>query len=175
MGVCRRSAARLAFTGSPASERRVLLRALALLPLASLASRSAQATEYATIGDVFGAIDRLEAEADARLRAIARQMPAARAFAQSVLEDDARHRQRRQALRERLRLGSAPEVEARASEDRDLDGLRSTLESLAYAHAEGLPALADPVAVDWLAHDMMDVSRQLTVVELWIALEGQRG
>ena len=167
--------ARLAFTGSPTLRRRGLLKALALLPAAALRPVVAEATDYADAPDVFSAIDRLEADVDARLRAIAREQPAAREFAQSVLEDGERHRRRRGQLRRQLGLAPAPEPTGPTSPDRTLEGLRSALEALAYAHAEGLPALGDPHAVDVLAHDMIDVSRQRTVVDLWISLEADRG
>jgi hypothetical protein len=53
----------------------------------------------------------------------------------------------------------------------DLEGLRAAQEALAYAHAEGLPALGDSFVVDALARHMVDLSRHLTVTQLWIEAE----
>ncbi len=44
-----------------------------------------------------------------------------------------------------------------------------------HAHAEGLPALGDAGAVAVLARHMVDASRHLTVIDLWIEAEDVRG
>ena len=56
-----------------------------------------------------------------------------------------------------------------------LDGMEFTLPALvALANAEGLPALPDAAAVDLLARHMVEESRHLTVIDLWIADEERR-
>lgn len=139
-----------------------------------LAAR-AEATEYASAAEVFEAVDRLEAGVDARLRALARALPAARPLVVSLLADHERHRSVRARLRRRLRLPAASSSGAEAAGGLDLEALRSAQEALVYAHAEGLPALGDPIAVDGMARNMVDLSRHLAVVGLWIEAEGQRG
>lgn len=142
--------------------------------MAALAARS-EATDYASAAEVFAAVDRLEADVESRLRALAVALPSARAFADSLLQDHARHRRRRAALRRRLRLPAAAAGAAAAGDDPSLDGLRMAVEALVYAHAEGMPALGDAHAVDVMAHDMVDLSRHLTVVDLWVEQEQARG
>ena len=138
---------------------------------------AAAATEYASAADVFTAIDALESDVDARLRALASVLPSARAFSESLLRDHARHRERRASLRRRLKLPatSAPSPAAASADDTSLEALRASVEALVYAHAEGLPALGDAHAVDRMAHDMVDLSRHLTLVQLWIEQEENRG
>lgn len=166
----------MASTGSDATPRRAFLRALGLAPLAAgvLAAR-AEATEYASASEVMAAVDRHEADVAARLRAIVAAVPAARPFADSVLADFERHRSTRARLRSRLGLPAAPSPAAPAAAGRDLEALRAAQEALVYAHAEGLPALGDAVAVEAMARNMVDLSRQLTVITLWIEAEAQRG
>jgi hypothetical protein len=130
--------------------------------------------EYASAGAVFEAIDRGAAEVAARLAAIVKALPSAAEFARSARADLDRHRASREALRHRLRLPAGARIEAGAS-DASLEGLRGALEALTFAHAEGLPALDSALAVDALARDMVDCSRLLTVVILWIDTEVQRG
>ncbi len=157
--------------------RRDFVRALAAAPVAwalGAASR-VEAAEYTSAVEVLDAIDRLEADVAARLRGLVRVLPSAKAFADSAWADHARHRASRAALRDRLRLAAAaPRLETEAA-DRSLAGLRAAQEALVFAHAEGLPALGDPVAVDRLARHMNDLSRHLTIVDLWIEAEQQRG
>lgn len=156
------------------TSRRSLLKSALLAPVAALAARS-QATDYASAAEVFAAVDKLEADVESRLRALAAALHSARAFADSLLRDHARHRQRRAALRRRLKLEAASATSAASGGDATLDGLRMAVEALVYAHAEGLPALGDAHAVDVMAHDMVDLSRHLTVVDLWIEQEQARG
>jgi hypothetical protein len=156
------------------TSRRSLLAAALAAPAAALAAR-ADATEYASAAEVFAAVDTLTAAVVARLRAIAAALPSARAFTDSLLRDHARFASRRATLRRRLKLpGSSPGAAA-ADVDASLEGLRAAVEALVYAHAEGLPALGDPFAVDQMAHDMVELSRHLTVVQLWIEQEEARG
>ena len=151
-----------------ASTSRRALFAAALAPLAA-------ATEYASPNEVFAAIDALEAAVESRLRALAAALLSARAFAQSLLRDHARHRGGRASLRQRLKLPVASVSTAATADDVSLEALRVAVEALVYAHAEGLPAVGDAFAVDQLAHDMVDLSRHLTLVQLWIEQEQNRG
>ena len=65
-------------------------RAAAATPLAGLAlSGAARATEYASASEVLDAIDRLEADVDQRLAAIADAVTGAQAFSGSVAADHA--------------------------------------------------------------------------------------
>lgn len=156
------------------TSRRSLLKAALLTPAAALAART-EATDYASAAQVFAAVDRLEADVESRMRALAAALPSARAFADSLLRDHARHRQRRAALRRRLKLAPASATSAASRDDTSLEALRAAVEALVYAHAEGLPALGDAHAVDVMAHHMVDLSRHLTVVQLWIEQEEARG
>jgi regulator of replication initiation timing len=120
-------------------------------------------------------VDGLEAEVEARLRALGEAVPAARAFVSSALRDHERHRLERARLRRRLRLPAAPEERPQPAQPRSLALLRGAQEALVYAHAEGLPALGDAMAVETLAGHMVDLSRQLTVIDLWMEEEANRG
>ena len=145
------------------TERRVVLKALGALFVA----RGAAARDYASAAEVLDAIDGLARDVRASLDAIASRLPGARAFAESVAADHARHRADRDAIRARRRLApSAPA--AAAAPVRDLEALRALQEELVHAHAEGLPALDDPAAVQVLAGHMVDLSRHLAVIQLWI-------
>jgi hypothetical protein len=157
----------LASTGSA---RRALLKAALLSPLAALAARS-EARDYTSAAEVFDAIDSLEADVAARLRALRLALESSGAWAASVLADHARHRADRERLRRRLRLPPASSRAASAPGAADLEGLRAAQEALVYAHAEGLPAVEDPFVVDALARHMVDLSRHLTVTQLWIEAE----
>ena len=156
-------------------DRSGFLRALVALAWVAVSAR-AEATDYASAGDVFDAVDRLEADVEGRLRSLAAALPAAQTFVQSLLADYSRHRSRRARLRRRLGLPPAarPSTDP-GTEDVSLDGLHTALEALVYAHAEGMPAQGDPQAVEGLARDMVDLSRHLTVVDLWIEEEAARG
>lgn len=155
-------------------DRRSLLKAAALAPLACWARR-AGATDYASAADALAAIDGFETVVAARLRRIASVAPQARALVASFLADHERHRAERARVRRRLRLAPAPALGESASGDASLDALRAQQEALVYAHAEGMPALGDALAVDALSQHMIDLSRQLTVLDLWIEAEGDRG
>jgi len=166
----------LASTGSDgAAVRRALLAALAIAPAGLRLATRAEGAEYASAAEVFDAIERLSADVAERLRAIAARVPAARAFADSVLADQARHRAARERLRRRLGLAPAAAPAAVAAADLSLAGLRGVQQALVFAHAEGLPALQDAEAVGALARHMNDLARQLTVVDLWLEAEEQRG
>jgi hypothetical protein len=159
----------LASTGSG---RRALLKAALLAPVAALFARNGMARDYATAAEVFDAIDGLESDVAARLRGFQRSLPASRGLVASVTADHARHRAAREAFRRRLGLppSSAP-AGAAAAVEADLEGLRAAQEALVYAHAEGLPAVGDSFVVDALAHHMVDLSRHLTLTQLWIETE----
>lgn len=156
---------------STGSGRRALLKAAVLSPLAALAARDGFARDYTSAAEVFDAIDGLEAEVAARLRALRTAMPSSGPFAASVAADHARHRAEREGLRRRLGLPPASAATGTRTAAADLEGLRAAQEALVYAHAEGLPAVGDPFVVQALARHMVDLSRQLTVTQLWIETE----
>lgn len=159
---------------SPAASsppRRTVLKALAAVAL--VAPRAGAARDYATAAEVLDEIDRLAVEVDARLAALAAAVPGAGAFAASVAAVHAAHRRDRDGLRRRLGLAPAPAaVPSRAGTD--LAELRTAVQDLVHAHAEGLPALGDARAVDVLARHMVDGARHLTVVDLWLEAEAAR-
>ena len=146
--------------------RRLVLQALA----AAFAARAASARDYSSAAEVLDAIDALARDVRASLDAIAAGLPGARAFAQSVAADHARHRAARDAIRARRRLAAAS-LPAPAAPSRDLEALRALQQDLVHAHAEGLPALDEAAAVATLAGHMVDLSRHLTVIELWVELQ----
>lgn len=130
--------------------------------------------DYASPREVFTAVDAFEAEVESRLRALAGAAPLARPLALSFLRDHERHRKERGALQNRLGLAAAPLRPARVA-DVSLDGLRKAQDALVFAHAEGLNALGDSRAVDVLARHMVDHSRHLTLIDLWIEQEQANG
>jgi hypothetical protein len=133
----------------------------------------AAAADYASAAEAFDAVDGMEADVAARLAAISSALPSARPFVSSVLADQAKQRGERAGLRRRLGLGEAhaPTV---STAEADLAGLRAAQEALVYAHAEGLPALGDDYAVRVMARHMVELARQLTVIDLWIEAEEHR-
>jgi len=134
-------------------------------------ARTASARDYTSASEVLDAIDGLARDVAASLDAIAASLPGARPFADSVRADHARQRAERDAIRRRHGLAaSAPP--AAAAPSRDLGALRTLQQELVHAHAEGLPALDDPAAVQSLAGHMVDLSRHLTVIDLWIEASG---
>lgn len=157
-------------------ERRALLKAVALSPFWLLARvPRAEAADYASAADALAAIDTLEADVAARLRLIAAGLAQARTLVASFLADHARHRAARARVRRRLRLAPPPPLSEAISDDASLDGLRAQQEALVYAHAEAMPALGDAQAVDAFSKDMIDLARQLTVIDLWLEAEAERG
>lgn len=157
------------------ARRRDVLRVAAVLPVA-IVTAPAEARDYASATEVFSTIDGLEAEVARRLQAVGRAVPAAQSFVASVLGDQERHRAARQRLRRRLGLtAGAAAPAAAAAATADLAALRTAQEALMHAHAEGVPALGDRAAVDVFAHHLVDLSRHLTVIDLWIETETQRG
>ena len=156
-------------------KRRSLLRGLVAAPVA-LAAAGVRAADYASPAEVFLAIDALEAEVGQRLRALSEAMPAARAFAGSLLRDHERQRGDRERLRARLGLPAGGTLRAAQAGDLlSLSALRRSQEALVHAHAEGLPAIGDPIAIDRLARHMVELSRHLAVIDLWIDAEESRG
>jgi hypothetical protein len=134
-----------------------------------------EATDYASATEVLDTIDRLEADVAGRLQAIARAVGGALAFAESVGADHARHRAGRDMLRRRLALGVASAPAPATKPDLSLAALREAQQQLVHAHAEGLPAIGDAGGVDLLARHLVDDSRHLTVIDLWIEAEEERG
>ena len=157
---------------STGSGRRALLKAALLAPVAALFARRGWARDYSSAAEVFDAIDGLEADVSARLRGFARSVPSSRHLVASVTADHARHRAARARFRRRLGLAPSSAAAGGASPpEPDLEGLRAAQEALVYAHAEGLPALGDAFVVEALARHMVDLSRHLTVTQLWIEAE----
>lgn len=156
--------------------RRKLLKAGALAPLLSLLCRGeSNAAEYASAAEALDALDRLEADIATRLRTVADALPAARKFVASVLADQRVRFVERTRVRRRLGLTASSPPAPASSVERDLASLRAAQEALVYAHAEGLPALGDPLAVHVLARHLVSTARQLTVIDLWIEAEERRG
>jgi hypothetical protein len=145
-----------------------------MLAGSAIAPRAAFARDYASAAEVLDTIDRLAGEVDGALSVIAAAVPGARPFAASVRTDHVRERADRDAIRSRLHL-AAPAAGARpASPSASLDALRATQQELVHAHAEGLPALDDPAAVQTVARHMVEAARRLTVIDLWLELEAER-
>lgn len=167
----------MADSGSTGSGgRRALLKAAALAPFAVLLRpRDASATDYASAGEALAAIDALEGEVVERLRRLEEGVSSARAFAAALQGDHQRHRRGREALRLRLGLPAASTAPPSVADALELEALRGAQEKLTYAHAEALPALGDAPAVRTLARHMVDLSRHLTLVGLWIEAEERRG
>ena len=164
----------LASTGK--GGRRALLKAAALAPLAVVwCPKEAAATDYASAGEALAAIDVLEAEVVERLRRLEESVSSARAFAASLKRDHETHRRERDVLRSRLGLGARGTPQANVDDALDLEALKNAQEKLTYAHAEALPALSDAPAVHVLARHLVDLSRHLTLVGLWIEAEERRG
>ena len=109
------------------------------------------------------------------LRALEAGVSSARAFAASLKRDHERHRRERDGLRERLGLGPRASSKEAPLGAVDLEAFRAAQEKLTLAHAEALPALADAPSVQVLASHMVDQSRHLTLVGLWIEAEERRG
>jgi hypothetical protein len=129
-------------------------------------------TDYASAGDVLAAIDRLETAVDEVLARLAAAVPAATDLARSVRADHERHRSAREDLRRRLRASSpAAPPAAAASAPVSLSRASAAAQDLVYAHAEGLPALGDAIAVDVLARHMVDDARHLAVLQMWAEAE----
>lgn len=168
-----RRARPLASTGK-VTTRRAVLAGLAGAPLFALGPR-AQSADYASAAEVFAAIDAQEAEVSQRLRSLSEARSSARPFVTSILRDHERHRAARSRLRTRLGLHVGAASGANASDLLSLAALRTAQEALVHAHAEGLPAMGDEIAVDTLARHMVDLSRHLAVIDLWIEAEEARG
>lgn len=160
-------------TGRKAGRRAVLI-GLAGAPLFA-GARRAEGTDYASAADVFAAIDAREGEVSQRLGALSEALPSARPFVTSVLRDHERHRATRARLRRRLGLPAANPARAEGADLVSLPALRAAQQELVHAHAEGLAALGDEIAVDTLARLLVDLSRHLTVIDLWIEAEESRG
>lgn len=156
--------------------RRALLLPLLTAPGAgALLLAGAEAAEYGSAGEVLAEIERLEGEVDLRLRALAETSPGAKAFALSVIADHERERKDRGRLRRRLGVAPSAGPPSAAVGLMSLDDLRTAQEALVHAHAEGLPALQDPLAVQVMARHMVDEARHLAVIDLWIESEANRG
>ena len=120
-------------------------------------------------------IDGLAAQVEGSLAAIARAVPGAQPFAASVRADHVRERADRDAIRSRLRLPAGARAgDASAAASPSLDAVRALQQELTHAHAEGMPALDDAAAVQVLARHLVEASRRLTVIDLWIQLEADR-
>jgi hypothetical protein len=131
--------------------------------------------DYTSAIEVFEAVDAREAEVSQRLRALSEALASARPFATSLLRDQERHREGRVRLRRRLGLPAPRTPRVDGENLLSLADLRTAQEALVHAHAEGLVAIGDEIAVDTLARHMVDLSRHLTVIDLWIEAEESRG
>jgi hypothetical protein len=167
---------------TPVPARRRLLQALLGAPLAGLAALPAagEARDYASAEEVLAEIDRLESDLDARLAALATLVPTVAVFARSVHADHERHRVSRAAIRKRMHVaaGGSSSVAGAAPASRSglaLAQLQSLAQDLVHAHAEGLPAIGDAVAVDVLARAMVDDARHLAVLQMWAEAEQAGG
>jgi hypothetical protein len=148
--------------------RRAFLKGLAATPLAFALPARTRSDEPGGAGDVLARIDALELEVEARLGSLGGQNSAARTFATSVLHDHARHRLVRARVRQELGLSAPAAKAAPAPADASsLVALRRCQKSLVYAHVEGLPSFPSHHQVDALGHNMVDLARHLTVIELW--------
>jgi hypothetical protein len=150
--------------------RRSLLAAMAAAPVLAIA-RTASARDYKDAAEVAAAIEALAAAADARLAALAGAYAPAGPFVRSARADLARHA----AERARLPLGALStraEPPGGVDDPRSLPRLRTALEELMHAHAEGLPALKHRASVQRLGEHMSDLSRLVTIVDLWITAAG---
>lgn len=154
--------------------RRGFIGALAGLSVAGTGPAKA-ASAPAGAAAVFASIDALEREVAQRLGAVAGGRAAARAFLKSVTADRERHRRERLELRKRFGLAWVPVPAATLADPDDLALLRERQQALVHAHAEGLPALHDPEAVDTLGKHMVDLARQLAVIDLWLEPEREEG
>jgi hypothetical protein len=156
--------------------RREVLRALAAAPAAAgaLVAREAAGKEYASAAEVLAEVARLEADVDARLFAVARAVPGARAFAESVRRDHERHAAQRAAIASRLAVAVPVAAPPPLAPERGLEPLRQAQQDLVHAFAEGLPVFDDAAAIHVLAAQMVDAARHLTVLDLWVELEEQR-
>jgi hypothetical protein len=162
-------------SASTGSGRRRLLEAAGFLPAALLLPARSEATDYASAAEALRAVEDLAAEVAARLSALASRFTAARAFAESLLRDQARHRTERDRVRSLLRLEAPPPRAGAAPADAlDLEALKSAQQKLTYALAESLPVLGRAPVVRTLARQMVDCSRHLTLVGLWIEAEERR-
>lgn len=156
--------------------RRAWLRSALALPLLAGAAR-ARATDYAGPAEALDAIEGYARDVRARLQAIGARLAAAQPYVTSAERDHVRLAGERQALRRRLRLRApAPAAMPLASSGLlALAGLRTAQEALVFAYAEGLPAFDDARSADLLARHLVDMARHLTLVDLWIEAEEQRG
>jgi len=132
-------------------------------------------SDYASADDALGAIEGFEADVDRYLLRLHRTVPAARAMIESFRRDRERHRTHRVRVRRRLGLGASATAAASEAREAPLDLVREAQSTLVYAHAEALPTLDDSVSVGLLLGDMVDLARQLTVIDLWIEAEAARG
>lgn len=157
-----------------ATSRREALGALAAI-LALSGARRAGAADYASAQEALAAIEGFERDVDACLRRLQRSIPGARRMCESFARDRERHRTRRARVRSRLGLapaGAAPDVPE--APQAPLAMVREAQSALVYAHAEALPTLQDGISVGLLMGDMVDLARQLTVIDLWIEAEEAR-
>jgi hypothetical protein len=165
---------RLGSTGS-LTRRAWLARISGTSLLVLLAPRGAKATDYASAAAALSAMERLASEVRERLGRLASSSPRARSLVSSFVADHEGHVLHRALARRRLRLAPASVPSRTAPADASLDALRTAQQQLVFAYAEGLPALGDPGCVEILGGDLVDLSRHLAVLDLWIELEGSRG
>ncbi len=172
MPTCRPPMPPSAYTGNG---RRRLLKAAGLVPAALLLPARTGAEDYASAAAALRAVEELAAEVVARLQSLAARVAAARAFAESLLRDQARHRIERDRVRSLLGIGAeTAESVAPPGDALDLEALKDAQQKHTYALAESLPVPGRAPAVRTIAHQMVDCSRHLTLVGLWIEAEERR-
>lgn len=121
--------------------------------------------------EFFDDLDRLEGSAAATLEALRATSPETRRLVESFNAAWRNHRGERLRWRAAFSLPqtSAPVVDAEP--DATLPDVRQRLDDLMNRYADGLPTLGRAAAVDAFARLMVAVSKQRTVIDLWIAAE----
>jgi len=123
------------------------------------------------------ALDTMDARAalvEAMLGALRKDSAPFRRGASSFLDDLARCRKDRAAVRRLLGLLPAP-GSAPVDKPGSLRNLREAQQELVFGYAEGIPSLDDSRAVALLVPDLLDLARHLAVMDLWIEGEDKNG
>jgi hypothetical protein len=124
--------------------------------------------------EYFDTLDRLEGLAGIAVRSAGANAnsDAARELADRLTRRQLDHRAARIAWRRKFGVGAALDVSTLEGDaNPTLEDVRQRLDDLMNAYAEGLSTLKDRVAVDTFARQMVVISQQRTVIDLWIAAE----
>lgn len=159
----------------PRVSRRALLATTLGAAVGGALAQSARGADYASAAEALAAIEGFEADVERFFLRLTRVVPASRLMIASFRRDRDRHRRHRDRIRRRLGVPWSDTAAASEAPSGSLSELREAQSTLVYAHAEALPALGDSIAVSLLLADMVDVARQLTVIDLWIEAEEARG